>query len=67
VIAFVNSFYDIRKGETIIIEDGYAVIYDNEGFSKNIISVQDEDKEALIEMMTESSRYESFYNMPLDE
>ena len=57
----MNSFYDVRKEETVIIEDGYVVIYDNEGFSKNIISVQDEDKEALIEMMTESSRYETFY------
>jgi|TARA_R110001592_G_scaffold338392_1_gene625422 hypothetical protein len=59
------SFYNTKDGEIVTIEDGYAVIYDKDGFSKNIIGVKDEDVESLIEMMTESSRYEAFHNEPL--
>jgi len=64
----MSSFYDIKKDETILIEDGCAIVYDNEGFAKTILQVIDSDIEKMIEMLEASEqRYESFYNLPLNE
>jgi hypothetical protein len=63
----MSSYYDIRKDETIIIEDGCAIVYDNEGYARTILQVEDGDVERMIEMLEESKNYESFYNEPLDE
>ena len=63
----MSSYYDIRKDETIIIDDGYAIVYDNEGYARTILQVEDGDVERMIEMLEESKNYESFYNEPLDE
>ena len=62
------SYYDTQKDETIIIEDGCAIVYDSEGFAKTILNVTGSDEERMIEMLEErDSRYESFYNLPIDE
>ena len=62
------SYYDIKKDETIIIEDGCAIVYDSEGFARTILNVTDDDDvERMIEMLEESKNYESFYNEPLNE
>jgi len=54
-------YYDIRKNETIIIEDGCAIVYDAEGYSKVIINVTGSDEEKMIEMLEENDeRYELF-------
>jgi hypothetical protein len=63
----MSSYYDIRKDETIIIDDGCAIVYDNEGYARTILQVEDGDVERMIEMLEESKNYESFYNEPLDE
>ena len=63
----MNSYYDIRKDETIIIDDGDAIVYDNEGYATTILQVEDGDVERMIEMLEESKNYEWFYNEPLDE
>ena len=63
----MSSYYDIKKDETIIIEDGCAIVYDNEGYARTILQVEDGDVERMIEMLEESKNYESFYNEPLDE
>ena len=62
----MSSYYDIRKDETIIIEDGCAIVYDNEGYARTILKVTDSDVERMIEMLEESKNYESFYNLPLE-
>ena len=62
----MSSYYDIKNDETIVIGDGYAIIYDKEGYSKNIISVKDVDVDSLIEMLNSNDgRYEAFHNNPL--
>ena len=59
----MTSFYDTKKDETIVIGDGYAIVYDNEGFSKNILAVKDGDVDNIIEMLeSNESRYEPFHN-----
>tara|TARA_R110002050_G_scaffold44472_1_gene105927 strand:+ start:412 stop:603 length:192 start_codon:yes stop_codon:yes gene_type:complete len=62
----MSSYYDTKNDETIVIGDGYAIVYDKEGFSKNIISVKDDDVSSLIEMLeSNDERYEAFRNDPL--
>ena len=57
------KYYDTLNDEVITIEDGYAVVYDNEGFSKMIMEVKEGDEEKVVEMMEDNSaRYVSFHN-----
>ena len=59
----MTSFYDTKKDETIVIGDGYAIVYDSEGFSKNILAVKDGDVDNIIEMLENNdTRYEPFHN-----
>ena len=57
------KYHDTMKDEVIIIEDGYAVVYDSEGYSKMIMEVKEGDEEKVVEMMEDNSvRYVSFHN-----
>ena len=56
-------YHDTLKDEVITIEDGYAVVYDSEGFSKMIMEVKEGDEEKVVEMMeSNNTRYVSFHN-----